>query len=89
MASIFAGGPGLSARHKDKALSVYVPSKDLEHRLLTTVLNLLYNTMTTISKGAKYYVNPETFKSLAKYIAKYMKRNKIKQLQKCNERTKK
>ena len=39
-----------------------IQSKNLRYKLLYTLLKLLYNTTTTIPRGAKYNDNPEALK---------------------------
>ena len=41
---------------------IYIQSKNLRYKLLYTLLKLLYNTTTTIPRGAKYNDNPEALK---------------------------
>ena len=41
---------------------IYTQSKNLRYKLLYTLLKLLYNTTTTIPRGAKYNDNPEALK---------------------------
>ena len=43
-------------------LYIYIQSKNLRYKLLYTLLKLLYNTTTTIPRGAKYNDNPEALK---------------------------
>ena len=43
-------------------LYIYIQSKNLHDKLLNTLLKLLYNTTTTIPRGAKYNENPEALK---------------------------
>ena len=54
--------PGCSLAVEYLYIYIYIQSKNLRYKLLYTLLKLLYNTTTTIPRGAKYNDNPEALK---------------------------